>query len=177
MSGGFVSGYHPKERKANHCRKVKTVLMSAKASSYRFILALILALAVTFVWSAAAYAVTPEDVQYGPPTSSVGDTTGTDGSGSDGPGTGEAGLEGLGSAGYAGGPQGSVGEVADAGSSESVALVGAAPETGIDPSSGSIGLTGLLPETGGPLLSLVALGLTALIGTGLTLLRYRPKND
>lgn len=125
------------------------MLMSAKASSHKFVLALILALAVTFVWSAAAYAITPEDVQYGSPTSSVGDTTGS---------------------------AGSAGEVAGPGSSGSVALVGAASEKGSGPSSGSIGLTGLLPETGGPLLSLVALGLTAVIGTGLTLLRYRPKN-
>jgi len=117
-------------------------------------LALILALAVTFVWSAAAHAVTPEDVQYGPPTSFVGDATG-----------------------YVGDPQGSGGGASGAGGSGSVALVGVAPEAGTGPSSGSIGLTGLLPETGGPLLSLLALGLTSLIGAGLTLLRYRPKND
>lgn len=167
--------------------------MSAKASSPRLILALILALAVTFVWSAAAHAVTPEDVQYGPPTSFVGDATGTDGPGPDGSGTGGAGLsssggaglsgtggaglEGSGAAGYVGDPQGSGGGASGAGGSGSVALVGVAPEAGTGPSSGSIGLTGLLPETGGPLLSLLALGLTSLIGAGLTLLRYRPKND
>lgn len=151
--------------------------MSAKASSPRLILALILALAVTFVWSAAAHAVTPEDVQYGPPTSFVGDATGTGGPGPDGSGTGGAGLSGSGAAGYVGDPQGSGGGASGAGSSGSVALVGVAPEAGAGPSSGSIGLTGLLPETGGPLLSLLALGLTSLIGAGLTLLRYRPKND
>lgn len=159
--------------------------MSAKASSPRLILALILALAVTFVWSAAAHAVTPEDVQYGPPTSFVGDATGTGGPGPDGSGTGGAGLsgsggaglEGSGAAGYVGDPQGSGGGASGAGGSGSVALVGVAPEAGTGPSSGSIGLTGLLPETGGPLLSLLALGLTSLIGAGLTLLRYRPKND
>lgn len=108
------------------------MLMSAKESSHRLILALILALAVTFVWSAAAYAATPEDVQYGSPTSSVGDATGTGGAG---------GSAGSGS------------------------------------SSGSVGLTGMLPETGGPLLSLVALGSAALIGTGLLLFRYRSKTS
>lgn len=121
--------------------------MSVKENSYRLFLALILALTVTFVWSAAAYAVTPEDVQYGSPTGSVGDTTGTGGSG------------------------GSVG------GSGSLALVGTTETGDAPAASGSVGLTGLLPETGGPLFSLVALASAALIGTGLILLRYNLKSS
>lgn len=133
------------------------MFVSMKQSSHRIFLALILALAVMFAWSAAAYAVTPEGVQYGSPTGGVGDATGTGGS------SGGSGLTG------GSGSEGSTG------GSGSVALVGTA-ETG-DDLAGSVGLTGLLPETGGPLFSLVALASAALIGTGLILLRYNLKTS
>lgn len=133
------------------------MFVSVKQSSPRVLLALILALAVMFAWSAAAYAVTPEDVQYGSPTGGVGDATGGSSGGS--------GLTGV------SGSEGS------AGGSGSLALLGTA-ETGDDlAASGSVGLTGLLPETGGPLFSLVALASAALIGTGLILFRYNLKTS
>lgn len=127
------------------------VSASFRIRGYRIIVATVFALALTLGWMTAAHAASPFDTQYGSPTAPV--STMTD-SGSSGSG---------GSAGVA--VSGSSADTAVAGNSANPAAA----------SSGTSAVIGLLPDTGGSLFVVVLLG-TALVGTGLLLLRRTNSN-
>lgn len=136
---------------------------SFRIRGYRIIVATVFALALTLGWMTAAHAASPFDTQYGSPTAPV--STMTDG----------------GSSGYAGSAgvaiSGSSADTAVAGSSADIAASGSSADTAVPAtaSSGTSAVIGLLPDTGGSLFVVVLLG-TALVGTGLLLLRRTNSN-
>ena len=138
------------------------VSASFRIRGYRIIVATVFALALTLGWMTAAHAASPFDTQYGSPTAPVSTMTDGGSSGSDG------------SAGVA--ISGSSADTAVAGNSADIAASGSSADTAVPAaSSGTSAVIGLLPDTGGSLFVVVLLG-TALVGTGLLLLRRTNSN-
>ena len=131
--------------------------ISFRIRVYMIIVATVFALALTIGWVATAHAASPFDTQYGSPTAPVSTmmNDGTSGSG--------------GSAGIA--ASGSSADTAVADSPADAAASGSSADA-VAPaaSSGTSAVIGLLPDTGGSLFVVAFLG-TALVGTGLLLIR------
>ena len=132
--------------------------ISFRIRGYMIIVVAVFALALTIGWVATAHAASPFDTQYGSPTAPVSTMINDGTSGSDGSAAGIA-------------ASGSSADTAVADSPADAAASGSSADA-VAPaaSSGTSAVIGLLPDTGGSLFVVAFLG-TALVGTGLLLLR------